>query len=79
MPRTLEEIDADIAKFQSALEDALLGKAPSRMKHGDREIQFEGGDRVVRIQRRLLDLKHERSQITGERSPASPIFPPIMS
>lgn len=79
MPRTLEEIDADIAKFRKAQDDMLLNTAPSRMKHGDREVAFEGGDRASGIRRRLLELEHERSTLTGERSPAAPIFPSIMS
>ncbi|MGP1276011.1 MAG: hypothetical protein ACQRW7_11390 [Caulobacterales bacterium] len=75
--RTLAEIDADIAAFQAARRKALLGEAVSSMKHGDREIRFEGGmeKRVQMIDAELLKLRHERSQLTGERSPMAAYHP----
>lgn len=80
MARTLEEIDADIAKFQAALDDLLLGNKAQTLKHNGRERTTEtGSNRAGDIRRRLLELQHERSRISGERSPFAPIIPPIMS
>lgn len=79
MPRTLEEVDADIARFQAAEDDLLLGKSMQSLKHNGREVGFDaGGDRSALVRRRLLELKHERAKLTGERSPFAPITPPIM-
>ncbi|WP_417491864.1 hypothetical protein [Maricaulis sp.] len=78
MARTLEQIDADIARFQAALDESDLGTRVAGMKHGERDIQFaNGGAPTSRLNRRLLELKHERSLLTGDRSPASPIVPGI--
>lgn len=79
MARTLEEIDADIATFQAALDKRDLGTSVERMKHGDREVSFasDGPASTSRLNRRLMELRHERACLTGERSPASPIVPGI--
>lgn len=80
MPRTLEQIDADIAKFQKAQDDLLLGNKAQTLKHNGRERTVEiGSNREGGIRRRLLELQHERAKLTGERSPFAPIIPPIMS
>ena len=75
MPRTLEEIDADIAKFREALDELALGGKPSRMRHGDREIQFAGGsDPEAPLRRRLFELRTERARLTGEAAPGRPLY-----
>lgn len=75
--RALADIDADIAEIEAARRALLTGKAASSMKHGDREIRFEGGmaERRQALEAELLKLRHERSQVTGERSPMAPHRP----
>ena len=75
MARTLAEIDADIAKFQKAQDDLVLGKRLQGVKHGDREAQYGSNFSATErsIARRLRELAAERARITGDLSPNRPV------
>jgi hypothetical protein len=76
MPRTLEEIDADIAEVRKAEREFLLGRRPQSMKHGEREISFGSNFAETRrmLTQELFKLRTERARLTGEAAPGRPIY-----
>lgn len=77
MARTLAEIDADISKFQTALDDLLLGTRLRGVKKGERDVQYDTNVAETKrgLEKRLFELRHERACVSGDRSPAAPIRP----
>lgn len=75
--RTLEEIDADIARFQTALDELQLGTRVQGMKHGEREVQygsnFSATEKSLKL--RLRQLTVERARLTGDALPHRPFAP----
>ena len=73
--RTLVEIDADIAKIRSAMDEVLTGSRVTEMGKGDRTVKFStgGASDEVALRRRLAELRAERARVSGDLSPARPV------
>lgn len=75
MARTLSEIQADLDKYQAALDKLLLGETVEEMSKGDRKLRFRGAgaDQEGAIRRRLAELRAEYARAGGGRSPRRPV------
>lgn len=70
MPRTAEDIEADIATVNSNLLKLADPDRVERLKKGDREIQRRSGDQAeTSLRRRLRELKAELARVCGQPSP----------
>ena len=76
MARTLEEIDADIAKFQARLDKLLDPDRPQSLEHNGRKVSRSGpGDLLDQVKLRLRQLQAERARVAGTASPRAPYTP----
>ena len=76
MPRTIEQIDADIASFETARRSRLLGQTATRVSYDGESVDYSSVS-LEELDRELVRLRLERAAVSGEPSGLRPFRPTL--